>query len=168
MPPSQSSARAPAMQVPLLDLKPQYRPLAAEIQAVPVLPDYRPPASPQASPSPQRLSGLGFSSSAPRLGGERPPYCATGDWLTLHRAPPGCRWIRTTTIQLGHGEVDDGGVQVRAGAPGGPQGKVVIPGSLVRGFRGDVDDLVGPAPRLSVPPLWPRWRRDTWNSLCGF
>jgi dTDP-4-amino-4,6-dideoxygalactose transaminase len=30
--PSQSSPPAPAMQVPLLDLKPQYRPLAAEIQ----------------------------------------------------------------------------------------------------------------------------------------
>ena len=34
MPPSQSPAQVPAMQVPLLDLKPQYRPLAAEIQAV--------------------------------------------------------------------------------------------------------------------------------------
>lgn len=31
--PSQSSSIQPAMQVPLLDLKPQYRPLAAEIQA---------------------------------------------------------------------------------------------------------------------------------------
>ena len=32
--PSQPSPSQPAMQVPLLDLKPQYRPLAAEIQAV--------------------------------------------------------------------------------------------------------------------------------------
>src|ERR1700753_3825844 len=32
--PSQTSSSPPAMQVPLLDLKPQYRPLAAEIQAV--------------------------------------------------------------------------------------------------------------------------------------
>ena len=32
--PSPSSSPVPAMQVPLLDLKPQYRPLAAEIQAV--------------------------------------------------------------------------------------------------------------------------------------
>ena len=34
MPSSPPSAKAPAMQVPLLDLKPQYQPLAAEIQAV--------------------------------------------------------------------------------------------------------------------------------------
>lgn len=34
MSPAQPAAQAPAMQVPLLDLKPQYRPLAAEIQAV--------------------------------------------------------------------------------------------------------------------------------------
>ena len=34
MPASQSAPQAPAMQVPLLDLKLQYRPLAAEIQAV--------------------------------------------------------------------------------------------------------------------------------------
>lgn len=34
MPPSQSTAQAPVMQVPLLDLKPQYQPLAAEIQTV--------------------------------------------------------------------------------------------------------------------------------------
>ena len=34
MPASQSTPPAPAMQVPLLDLKLQYRPLAAEIQAV--------------------------------------------------------------------------------------------------------------------------------------
>ena len=32
--PSQSNATPPAIQVPLLDLKLQYRPLAAEIQAV--------------------------------------------------------------------------------------------------------------------------------------
>ena len=34
MPPTQSTPQTPAMQVPLLDLKLQYRPLAAEIQAV--------------------------------------------------------------------------------------------------------------------------------------
>ena len=72
------ASAAPAMQVPLLDLKPQYQPLAAEIQA----------AIAKVCASQHFILGPRSGSSRPRS----PPTASAATASASPRAPMRCCW----------------------------------------------------------------------------